>query len=195
MHMIKKVAKSSQDLNCNIFQPIPTIPAAVAAGIFLSMKTAIMGFGNPVRSDDGIGIYVIEELKAQLGEQPDISLFDMGTSAFEVLFQLKGHERILIVDAVINTGEPAGTLYKLPAEEVLRAPVEDPMVFLHGLKWDQALSYAKKMLGDEYPDDIQVYLIAVDDTRLELQLSAAVKAAGDRVLDLLLQDLQLKPHA
>ena len=148
-----------------------------------------MGFGNPVRSDDGIGCYVIAQLKKLMGEDSAVTILDMGTSAFEVLYQLKGHHRILIVDAVINTGEPVGTLYKVPAAEVMSAPQEDPMVFLHSLKWDQALSYAKRMLGDEYPDDIQVYLIAVDNTRLEVELSQPVQEAGDKVVELMMQEL------
>ena len=135
------------------------------------MKTAIMGFGNPVRSDDAIGIYVIEELKKIIGDNDIISILDMGTAAFEVLFGLKGHQKIILVDAVINSNEPVGTLFKVPAEEVMRAPQDDPLVFLHGMKWDQALSYAKKILQDGYPDDIQVYLIAVENTRLEVELS------------------------
>jgi hydrogenase maturation protease len=154
-------------------------------------KTAIMGFGNPVRSDDGVGCYVIYELKKHLGEREDISVMDMGTSAFEVLFQLKGHGRIIIVDAVVNTGEPIGTLYKLPAEEVEAAVQDDPMVFLHSLKWDQALSYAKKILREEYPNDIQVYLIAVDNIRLSDSLSEAAKDAGDKVVDLILKDIEI----
>lgn len=149
-----------------------------------------MGFGNPVRSDDGIGCYVIEELKKRLSADSEVTVLDMGTSAFEVLYQLKGHNKILIVDAVVNTGEPIGTLYKVPAEEVMRAPIDDPMVFLHSLKWDQALSYAKKMLVDEYPDDIQVYLIAVDNTKLEVDLSPEVKAAGDKVVQLMFEELE-----
>jgi hydrogenase maturation protease len=159
-------------------------------GFFLLMiKTAVMGFGNPVRSDDGIGCYVIQELKKSLGNSNAITILDMGTSAFEVLYQLKGHNRILIVDAVVNTGEPSGTLYKVPAKEVMRTPVEDPMVFLHSLKWDQALSYAKRILADEYPEDIQVYLIAIDNTRLEVELSDKVKEAGDKVVQLMLDEL------
>jgi hydrogenase maturation protease len=146
-----------------------------------------MGFGNPCRSDDGVGIYVIDALKKQCGDREDVSVFDMGTGAFEVLYKLKGHNRILIVDAVINSGEEAGTLFAVPAEEVRSAPVDDPMVFLHSIKWDQALSYAKKILQDEYPEDITVYLIAIDDTRLEMQLSDPVKQAGNRLLQLLLQ--------
>lgn len=126
------------------------------------MKTAIMGFGNPVRSDDGIGMYVIEALQKSIGGHKDISIFDMGTAAFEVLFGLKGHDKIIMVDAVIHSNEAVGTLFKVPAEAVLRAPQDDPMVFLHSMKWDQALSYAKKILGKEYPEDIQVYLIAIE---------------------------------
>ncbi|MEM7549943.1 MAG: hydrogenase maturation protease [Bacteroidota bacterium] len=155
------------------------------------MKTAVMGFGNPVRSDDGIGIHIIQEVQKKVDFRDDITIFDMGTSAFEVLFNLKGHSKIIIVDAVVNTGEVPGTLYKVPAAEVLRAPVDDPMVFLHSLKWDQALSYAKKILGDEYPSDIQVYLIAVDNTRLDTIMSKEVVKAGDKVVSLILGDLQV----
>jgi len=155
-----------------------------------NMKTAIMGFGNPVRSDDAIGIYVVEELRKSTANTDAVSLFDMGTAAFEVLFGLKGHDKIILVDAVINTNEPIGTLFKVPAEEVLRAPQEDPMVFLHGMKWDQALSYAKKIMGDAYPEDISVYLIAIDNTKLEVDLSPTVKEAGDKVVNHIMDELK-----
>lgn len=155
-------------------------------------RTAIMGFGNPVRSDDAVGIYVIEQLKNILGYREDISIFDMGTSAFEVLFGLKGHQRILLVDAVINSKEAVGTIFKVPAEEVMSTPQDDPLVFLHSIKWDQALSYAKKIMQDEYPDDIQVYLIAVENTALEIELSQIVKDAGDKVISYILEDLKIK---
>jgi len=154
-------------------------------------RVAVMGFGNPVRSDDGVGMYVIEELRKELGENKAVSVFDMGTAAFEVLFGLKGHQKIILVDAVLNTNEPVGTLFKVPAEEVLRTPQDDPMVFLHGMKWDQALSYAKKILGEDYPEDIQVYLIAVENTKLEVDLSQPVKVAGDKVVNLILEELKV----
>lgn len=153
------------------------------------MKTAIMGFGNPVRSDDAVGIYVIEQLREKLPKTEDISIFDMGTSAFEVLFGLKGHGKIILVDGVLNSNEPVGTLFKLPVEQVMKAPQDDPLVFLHGMKWDQALSYTKKILQKEYPDDIQVYLVAIENTKLEVDMSDAVKEAGDKVVQHILEDL------
>jgi len=155
------------------------------------MKTAIMGFGNPVRSDDAVGIYVIEQLREKLPETEDISIFDMGTAAFEVLFGLKGHDKIILVDGVLNSNEPVGTLFKVPAEEVMKAPQDDPLVFLHGMKWDQALSYTKKILQDEYPEDIQVYLVAIENTKLEIDMSDVVKEAGDKVIQHILEDLNL----
>jgi hydrogenase maturation protease len=150
-----------------------------------------MGFGNPVRSDDAVGIYVIEQLREKLPESEDISIFDMGTAAFEVLFGLKGHDKIILADAVLNSNEPVGTLFKVPAEEVLRAPQDDPLVFLHGMKWDQALSYTKKIFRDEYPEDIQVYLVAIENTKLEVDLSDVVREAGDKVVQHILEDLNL----
>lgn len=182
-----------------------------------TQRTAIMGFGNPCRSDDAIGIYILDQLRTALGSSPDeniappntknteigifdtvpnagITFFDMGTSAFEVLFALRGHTRIIIADAVINTGEPDGTLYHLPASAVEAAIQHDPMVFLHSLKWDQALSYARKILRDDYPKDISVYLVAVSDTRLEMQLSETVKNAGDKIVSLIIENLSNPVH-
>lgn len=150
-----------------------------------------MGFGNPVRSDDAVGIYVIEQLREKLPESENINIFDMGTAAFEVLFGLKGHDKIILADAVLNSNEPVGTLFKVPAEEVMKAPQDDPLVFLHGMKWDQALSYTKKILQDEYPEDIQVYLVAIENTKLEVDLSNVVKEAGDKVVQHILEDLNL----
>ena len=148
-------------------------------------KTAILGFGNPVRADDGVGIYVIDELKKALAQREDVSIFDMGTSAFEVLFKIKGHEQVILVDAVINSEEPVGTTFKLPASEVEGQIEDDPMVFLHGLKWNQALSYAKKMLGTDYPKHIDVYLIAIENTKFNTGMTEAATKGGDKIVKLI----------
>ncbi len=155
-----------------------------------ALKTAILGFGNPVRSDDAIGVYVVNELQKHLQHRDDVNVFDMGTSAFEILFKLKGHQRIIIVDGVINSGEEDGTLFCLPVSEIHAQIQDDPMVFLHGMKWDQALSYAKKLMGDEFPEDtIQVYLVAISEIKINMELSENVKAAGDKLIATILNDV------
>ena len=155
-----------------------------------TLKTAILGFGNPVRSDDAIGVYVVNELQKHLQHNNDVMVFDMGTSAFEILFKLKGHQRIIIVDGVINSGEADGTLFCLPASEINAQIQDDPLVFLHGMKWDQALSYAKKLMGDEFSETkILVYLVAISEIKINMELSETVKAAGDKLIETILNDL------
>ena len=155
------------------------------------LKTAILGFGNPVRSDDAVGCHVIQLLRNEIRQDHEfISLIDMGTSAFEVLFLLKGHQRIIIIDGVINTEEPDGTLFKLPAEEIHAQIQDDPMVFLHSLKWDQALSYSKKILGDAFPTgNIEVYLIAISNIKLDVGMSKTVEDAAIQLAARILEDL------
>lgn len=158
-------------------------------------KIAVMGFGNPVRSDDGVGCRVVELLQKEYSGDADISIFDMGTSAFEVLFQLKGHDVLIIVDAVIHSNEPDGVVFRLPASAIQAAIVEDPMVFLHSLKWDQALSYAKKIMQAEFPEgNIYVYLIAVSDLRLEMGLSEPVAQAALEVAGHIRNDIEQLRH-
>ena len=144
-------------------------------------NVTVMGFGNPVREDDGVGIYVIDQLKKKLGEREGLQIFDMGTSAFEILFKLKGQDRIILVDAVVNTGEAVGTLYKVPASEIESKLEDDPHLYLHSLKWDQALSYAKKILGDDYPKIIDVFLIAIDSTRFDTEMTEAGKKGAEEM--------------
>lgn len=155
----------------------------------VTKKTAVLGFGNPVRADDGVGIYVVQELEKMLPKSEQLSIFDMGTAAFEVLFKLKGHDRIILVDAVINSGEAVGTTFRLPAEAVEAEIEDDPLVFLHGLKWNQALSYARKMLGNEYPEEVIVYLIAIESTRFNVGMSEEAKEGGNKIVKLLLDEL------
>lgn len=155
----------------------------------ITKKTAIMGFGNPVRSDDGVGVYVAQQLMRDMEGEDKVKVLDMGTSAFEVLFQLRGYEKIILVDAVINSGEPAGNIFRMPAEKVRASIQEDPLVFLHAMKWDQALSYARKILRDDFPDDIVVYLVAVEDTAMNDHMSELAKEAANKVIGLVKEEL------
>ncbi|MCF6312173.1 MAG: hydrogenase maturation protease [Verrucomicrobiales bacterium] len=149
----------------------------------MSEKISILGFGNPARNDDGIGPYVVQQLSEITPAHEGLEIIDMGTSAFEVLFRLKGSTEMVVVDAVVNSGKPEGTLFQLPAEEVEAQVEDDPLVFLHSLKWNQALYYAKNMLEADYPANrITVYLIAVEDIGFGVDLSEPVKAAGDKLI-------------
>lgn len=69
-------------------------------------KLAVIGLGNPLRKDDGIGLVVFDRLKTSF-KHPDIEYLDYGTGSFDILFKINDYKNILILDAV-NAGMEAG---------------------------------------------------------------------------------------
>jgi hydrogenase maturation protease len=84
------------------------------------MTTLVLGIGNLIMTDDGIGVRVVQHLVEQYRFPPEVRLLDGGTLGLDLLHYLEGIERLLIVDAVA-TGGPPGTLVRLEGEEIPRA--------------------------------------------------------------------------
>ena len=145
-------------------------------------KTAVLGFGNTVRSDGAIGCYVIDELTAFFMTSRSVTLFDMGSSSSEIMYRLKGHDYVILVDGTTDTNEAPGTIIKLSESETKVIPQENSSLSLHSLNWDQALVYGRKVLQEEFPRKVEVFLIAIDNTQIEGELSDEVKKAGDEVV-------------
>jgi hydrogenase maturation protease len=66
------------------------------------MKTRILGMGNTILTDDGVGIYVVREVAAKLAEmgRTDIDVAEAEMAGFALLELLSGWDRVIIVDAV-----------------------------------------------------------------------------------------------
>ncbi|MBV5350338.1 hydrogenase maturation protease, partial [bacterium] len=79
--------------------------------------TLILGLGNTIMSDDGIGPKVIEKLRSEGGLSDDIDLVDGGTLGLDLLPFLEGVSKLILVDAV-EIGKPAGTVVRLAGDEV-----------------------------------------------------------------------------
>ena len=81
------------------------------------MSTLVLGIGNLVMSDDGIGVRVVQQLAAQYRFPAGVRILDGGTLGLDLLPQLEGVERLLVVDAV-ETGREPGSLVRLAGEYV-----------------------------------------------------------------------------
>ena len=77
----------------------------------------VLGVGNILLTDEGLGVHVIEDLKANYTFTPQISLIDGGTMGMELLTYMRGMKKILLIDAV-NGGEAPGTIYEFPHREL-----------------------------------------------------------------------------
>jgi hydrogenase maturation protease len=148
-------------------------------------QLAIVGCGNPARSDDGVGIAVIERLKRH-AMPTGVVLIDAGTAGMDVMFRVRGIRRVVIVDAC-RSGSAPGAIFRLPAREAM-TPVEHGFS-LHGLRWDHALYAGCKMYGDDFVDHTEVILVEAQDLGFGLQLSEPVERAAERVAQQVLAEL------
>lgn len=141
------------------------------------VDTLVVGCGNLMRGDDGVGPTVVRLLAER--DLPDgVRLLDVGTAGMDVAFAMRGVHRVFLIDAA-STGATPGTVHRVPAEELvgLAPPAGD----VHHLRWDEALGFARWLLADDHPDEVTVYLVEGAGFELGAPLSAAVEAAAERV--------------
>src|SRR4030066_253399 len=81
------------------------------------MKTLILGIGNPILSDDGVGFLVAERLKEALKTRKDITVKETSVSGLSLLDEITGYERLIIVAAIQTRDGKPGDIYRLtPAD-------------------------------------------------------------------------------
>ena len=80
-------------------------------------KTAVLGAGNVLMGDDGVGVHVVKAMQEQGGLPEGIELIDAGTATLNVLGMLEGVEHLIIVDAV-KSGAAPGTIYRFSPDDV-----------------------------------------------------------------------------
>jgi len=81
-------------------------------------RTLILGLGNPVRSDDGVGIHVVDRLR-EAGPPEGVRLEAAGAAGLAMLDLVAGYERLVVVDA-IDAGLEPGTVLELSMEDLER---------------------------------------------------------------------------
>jgi hydrogenase maturation protease len=140
------------------------------------VSTVLLGVGNPLMGDDGIGLEALRRLQARWVLPPDVDALDGGTWGMNLLHTLEGADRVVILDAIRSGSEP-GTLTVLERDEL-------PRLFSHKLSPHQidlqevlALAELRGGLPAE------VVAVGIEPARVELGvgLSGAVLAGMDEM--------------
>jgi len=146
----------------------------------------IIGCGNTNRSDDGVGVWVAQELQRR-GVPDRVRVIDAGTGGMDVMFHLEGARRVILIDAA-QTGAAPGQVYCVPGEELAALPPARNLS-LHNFRWEHALAVGRMIYKDRFPTDISVYLIQVASLDYGLELSPAVRAGAEQVADLIAAEI------
>lgn len=80
-----------------------------------SKKTLVMGIGNTLLSDEGIGIHILEELKLQSPTSDNIEYIDGGTLSFTLAGPIESADNLIVIDAAELKSKP-GTVKVFEAD-------------------------------------------------------------------------------
>jgi hydrogenase maturation protease len=149
------------------------------------MKTLVLGMGNAILSDDGVGIRVAHEVVNQL-KNPQVTVLETSAAGLSLLDSIVGYDKVIIIDAIQTEKGEAGQVYRMStADFSLAKHFSSP----HQINLVTALELGK-MLNLAMPEEITVFAIeAKDITSFSEECTPEVEKAIPEVVKMVLDDL------
>jgi hydrogenase maturation protease len=140
----------------------------------VTVKTLVLGIGNLLLCDEGVGVHVARALQQE--QLPaDVIALEVGTAFLDALSEIEQAGRIIVVDAM-QADEAPGTIYRVPFEDCARP---ECIASLHGFDLSRVLFLA----GGESPPEVIV--IGVEPARIDwgTELSPEIQEAVPGVIE------------
>jgi len=148
-------------------------------------RTLILGVGNLLLSDEGVGLRVLERLAATYDLSEEVQTLDGGTLGLDLLYYLEGVENLVIIDAV-KIGKEPGALLRLEGDEV--PTFLSVKMSPHQIGIPDMLLAAK--LKDLYPRNVVLWGVQPGVLDMGLDLSPPVAARVDELVEKVVDELQ-----
>jgi hydrogenase maturation protease len=153
------------------------------------MKTLVVGLGNPILGDDGVGWKVAEEVKNQLPADAPVDVDFLSLGGICLMEHLIGYERAILVDA-FALEEPLGSILVLKLSDLPNYSAFHT-TNAHDTSLQDAIELGKSM-GAKLPDEVEIVGIATHriydfSEELSAPVADAIPFAARVVLDLLKQ--------
>jgi len=146
------------------------------------MRTLILGMGNPILSDDGVGLFIAGQLE---GKIPDVDVITTAMAGLNILDLVIGYDKIFVIDAVLTDGRSLGNLKKLTENEGSLH-----LFSSHGLNFPELLRLGSE-LGYKMPDVVAIYGIDIgNEIAFGEALSPELRRKMTSVVDEILQDIK-----
>ncbi len=150
-------------------------------------RVLILGLGNPLLGDEGIGVRVVEELKGL--ELPDgVTVVEGGTAGLGLIGLMEEFQRVIIVDAA-DMGHPPGRVVRFTPLEA-QFKVTDAPLSLHQIGLGEVLALADAL--EVVPAELVI--IGIQPSRVEggAGLSPEVEGAIPQIIRLICDELKLE---
>jgi hydrogenase maturation protease len=154
------------------------------------MRTLIIGLGNPLVTDDSVGLRVAAELKPRLVDRPDVAVEEDFWGGLRLMERMVGYDRAIVIDAILTEAEP-GTIHRLTPESI---PTQRS-ASAHDMNLATALAFGRQA-GAHLPKDADILLVAIeveDVINFGEACTPAVQAAVGRAAQEVLEALESWP--
>ena len=148
------------------------------------MNTLILGIGNLLLRDEGVGVHVVKAL-AQAPLPEGVEALDGGTSGADLIDWIADRDKVIVVDATMADGRP-GTVYRFDVDDLIRKTAS--LGSLHEFGFLETYLMARQ-LGCA-PREVVIFGVQPAEVAFGLELSAPVRAQLPRVVELVLQEAQ-----
>lgn len=148
------------------------------------MSALILGVGNVLLGDEGIGIRVVEELQHNYAFADDVEILDGGTAGIELLRYIENRDLLIIIDAMAADQAP-GTVFKVEGEDV-------PKRFMTKISPHQiGLSdlLAAGVLSESIPKNIVLFGVEPENLQTGIYLSDSVTKSIDKLVSAIIDEL------
>jgi hydrogenase maturation protease len=152
----------------------------------MALKALVLGLGNPILTDDGVGIHVVRASAGRLS-RPDVEVAEASVGGLRLLDRAVGYNRLILVDA-IQAGGRVGQVYRLGPNDL---PCSLHVASSHDLSLPAALELGRR-LGLALPEDEAITILAVeveDVTTFGERCTPKVQAAIPRVVQMVLDEV------
>jgi len=147
-------------------------------------ETVVIGVGNPLMGDDGLGIVAVERLAQDYSIHPHIPLLDGGTWGLNLLPHVEASARVLFIDAIDIAAEP-GTLVELADAEIPRFLAQK--LSPHQIDVKEVLALAE--LRGNVPEELLAIGLQPESVEMRIGLSPRVAGALGALLDRVVERL------
>ncbi len=155
------------------------------------MKTLVLGIGNPILGDDGVGVHVARELAKLIEEDDAITVEDTSTSGLNLLDFIPGYDKVIIIDAIMTEEGGPGEIYRLRPEDFSKSV--HLTTSMHDANLPTVLEIGNKLIPEVMPSEIVIFAIEVEEIdKFTEEMTVRVKEAVPKVLNLVLGELGKK---
>jgi hydrogenase maturation protease len=141
-------------------------------------RCIVLGLGNTLNKDEGLGVHALHLLEEQLGEVQGVELLDGGVLGLNLLMLVEECSHLLVLDAV-NAGKAPGTVIELKKDQIpLYAGVK---LSQHQITFQEVLGLAN--IRGKLPEYLHLVGVQPDDISIGVELSPVVSRAMPSVVE------------